>query len=106
LRAFFVASVAFSLRPWRETVLAAGATFFHIKRKKPKPVFFFNQWKGNKTGKSYEQFAEIMKGHGEKNYHNFLQTEVCQVGRGRHTGAGVLLGSVTEHQIRTTTVQF
>jgi nucleotide-binding universal stress UspA family protein len=100
-----------------------------------------------KTGKSYEQFAEIMKGHAEKNYQNFLQTEVCQVGsvcqikdlkgikvkpifklakkasktieetvksldidllvigaRGRHAGAGVLLGSVTEHQIRTTTV--
>jgi nucleotide-binding universal stress UspA family protein len=100
-----------------------------------------------KTGKSYEQFADIMKGHAEKNYANFLQTEVCQVGsvcqikdlkgikvkpifklekkaakaieeevknlnidllvigaRGRHAGAGVLLGSVTEHQIRTTTV--
>jgi nucleotide-binding universal stress UspA family protein len=100
-----------------------------------------------KTGKSYEQFAEIMKGHAEKNYKNFLQTEVCQVGsvcqikdlkgikvkpifklekkaakaieeavnsldidllvigaRGRHAGAGVLLGSVTEHQIRTTTI--
>jgi nucleotide-binding universal stress UspA family protein len=100
-----------------------------------------------KTGKSFEQFAEIMKGHAEKNYKNFLQTEVCQVGsvcqikdlkgikvkplfklekkaakaieeevknlnidllvigaRGRHAGAGVLLGSVTEHQIRTTTI--
>jgi hypothetical protein len=100
-----------------------------------------------KTGKSFEQFAEIMKGHAEKNYKNFLQTEVCQIGsvcqikdlkgikvtplfilekkpakaieeviknhdidllvigaRGRHAGAGVLLGSVTEHQIRTTTV--
>lgn len=100
-----------------------------------------------KTGKSFEQFAEIMKGHAEKNYKNFLQTEVCQIGsvcqikdlkgitvtpifmlekkpakaieevinnhdidllvigaRGRKAGAGVLLGSVTEHQIRTTTV--
>ncbi len=100
-----------------------------------------------KTGKSFEQFAEIMKGHAEKNYNSFLQTEVCQTGsvclikdlkgikvtpifmlekkpakaietvikdhnidllvigaRGRHAGAGILLGSVTEHQIRTTTV--
>jgi nucleotide-binding universal stress UspA family protein len=100
-----------------------------------------------KTGKSFEQFAEIMKGHAEKNYKNFLQTEVCQIGsvclikdlkgikvtpifmcekkpakaietvikdhdidllvigaRGRHAGAGILLGSVTEHQLRTTTV--
>lgn len=100
-----------------------------------------------KTGKSYEQFAEIMRGHAEKNYHNFLQQEVCQAesvcqirdlkgievtpifkleknaakaiaeeintlnidllvigARGRHAGAGVLLGSVTEHQIKTTPI--
>ncbi len=100
-----------------------------------------------KTGKSLEQFAEIMKGHAEKNYENFLHAEVCQIGsvcqikdlkgikvtplfmlekkpakaietvikdhdidllvigaRGRHAGAGILLGSVTEHQLRTTTV--
>ena len=100
-----------------------------------------------KTGKSFEQFAEIMKGHAEKNYDNFMRTEICQAGsvcqirdlkgikvtpifmlekkpakaietvikdhdidllvigaRGRHAGAGILLGSVTEHQLRTTTV--
>ncbi len=100
-----------------------------------------------KTGKTYEQFAEIMKGHAERNYKNFLHSEVCQEGsvcqikdlkgikvtpifilekkpakaieevikkynidllaigaRGRHAGAGVLLGSVTEHQIRNTTI--
>lgn len=100
-----------------------------------------------KTGKSFEQFAEIMKGHAEKNYENFMRTEICQAGsvcqirdlkgikvtpifmlekkpakaietvikdhdidllvigaRGRHAGAGILLGSVTEHQLRTTTV--
>ncbi|MFO8085450.1 MAG: universal stress protein [Desulfobacterales bacterium] len=100
-----------------------------------------------KTGKSYEQFAEIMKGHAEKNFQSFLQKEVCQIGsvcqikdlkgikvtpiyklekkaakaieeeinnlkidllvigaRGRHAGAGVLLGSVTEYQIKTTKI--
>ena len=100
-----------------------------------------------KIGKSYEEFAEIMKGHAEKNYKTFLQKEVCQIGsvcqikdlkgiqvtpifklekkaakaikeeiqnlnidlliigaRGRHAGAGVLLGSVTEEEIKTTTI--
>jgi nucleotide-binding universal stress UspA family protein len=27
----------------------------------------------HKTGKSYEQFAEIMKGHAEKNYREFIE---------------------------------
>jgi nucleotide-binding universal stress UspA family protein len=100
-----------------------------------------------KTGKSYEQFAEIMKGHAEKKLESFLHEEICQNGsvcrikdfkgikvtpilqlekkaakaieetinhlnidlliigaRGRHAGAGVLLGSVTEHQLRTTAI--
>jgi len=89
-----------------------------------------------KTGKSYEQFAEIMKGHAEKHYEEFIKKvdlegltavplfklekkesrgieEVIKergislvvIGaRGRKAGAGVLLGSVTEHLIQTTTV--
>jgi nucleotide-binding universal stress UspA family protein len=89
-----------------------------------------------KTGKSYEQFAEIMKGHAEKHYEEFIKKvdlkgltavpilklekkesrgieEVIKergislvvIGaRGRKAGAGVLLGSVTEHLIKTTTV--
>ncbi|MFW6115007.1 MAG: universal stress protein [Thermodesulfobacteriota bacterium] len=89
-----------------------------------------------KTGKSYEQFAEIMKGHAEKNYNEFIkkvdlkdlkavpifklekkvskgiEEEVKQRGislvvvgaRGRRAGAGVLLGSVAEHLIESTTV--
>jgi hypothetical protein len=100
-----------------------------------------------KTGKNYEQFAQIMKGHAEKNYSAFRRKEVCQAGsvcqiddlkdievvpifrlekkvakaieeeiknldidllvigtRGTHALAGVLLGSVTEHQIRNTTI--
>ena len=89
-----------------------------------------------KTGKSYEEFAEIMKGHAEKNYREFMkkidlkglsanpilrlekkeykgiyevvkeyQISLLVVGaRGRKAGAGVLLGSVTEHLINTTTV--
>jgi nucleotide-binding universal stress UspA family protein len=90
-----------------------------------------------KTGKSFEQFAEIMKGHAEKNFEEFIEQidlkgiaavprfrlqkkdyrgiweEVLEerevhllvVGaRGRRAGAGVLLGSVTEHLIRNTKV--
>jgi nucleotide-binding universal stress UspA family protein len=89
-----------------------------------------------KTGKSYEQFAEIMKGHAEKQYEEFIKKvelkgltavpifklekkesrgieDVIQergislvvIGaRGRKAGAGVLLGSVTEHLIETTSV--
>jgi len=89
-----------------------------------------------KTGKSYEQFAEIMKGHAEKNYQQFIKKvdlkdltavpvfklekkeskgieEVIQGqgisllvlgARGRRAGAGVLLGSVTEALIQSTTV--
>jgi nucleotide-binding universal stress UspA family protein len=96
----------------------------------------------HKTGKTYEEFAEIMKGHAEKNYQNFLSIEICREetvcelrnlkevtvrpifkldkkpakaieqmikenqidllimgARGRKAAAGVLLGSVTEHQI-------
>jgi nucleotide-binding universal stress UspA family protein len=89
-----------------------------------------------KTGKSYEEFAEIMKGHAEKYYEDFIKKvdlkgltavpifkldkkeykgieEVIEergislvvIGaRGRKAGAGVLLGSVTEHLIEATTV--
>jgi nucleotide-binding universal stress UspA family protein len=89
-----------------------------------------------KTGKSYEEFAEIMKGHAEKKYQEFMKNidlkgftatpifklekkeykgieEVIKeheisllvIGaRGRKAGAGVLLGSVTEHLINTTTI--
>ncbi len=92
-----------------------------------------------KTGKSYEQFAEIMKGHAKKKYAEFikkidlrgisavpkfrlndkdyrgiweemlekLEVHLLIMGaRGRKAGAGVLLGSVTEHLIKTTTVPF
>jgi nucleotide-binding universal stress UspA family protein len=91
-----------------------------------------------KTGKSYEQFAEIMKGHAERYYAEFIKKvdlkgltavpifklekkeyrgieEVIKergislvvIGaRGRKAGAGVLLGSVTEHLINSTTVPF
>jgi nucleotide-binding universal stress UspA family protein len=91
-----------------------------------------------KTGKSYEEFAEIMKGHAERYYAEFIKKvdlkgltavpifklekkeyrgieEVIQergislvvIGaRGRKAGAGVLLGSVTEHLINSTTVPF
>ena len=89
-----------------------------------------------KTGKSYEQFAEIMKGHAERYYKEFIKKvdlkgltavpifklekkesrgiegvikehgiSLVVIGaRGRKAGAGVLLGSVTEHLIETTTV--
>ena len=88
-----------------------------------------------KTGKSYDQFAEIMKGHAEKSYGEFINKidlkgltavplfhlekkaskgiedvitprERCLVvigARGRRAAAGVLLGSVAEHLIHTTT---
>ncbi|MFO8163947.1 MAG: universal stress protein [Desulfatiglandales bacterium] len=88
-----------------------------------------------KTGKSYDQFAEIMKGHAEKSYAEFIKKidlngltavplfhleknaskgiedviaarERCLVvigARGRRAAAGVLLGSVAEHLINTTT---
>ena len=88
-----------------------------------------------KTGKSYEEFAEIMKGHAEKNYREFIKNidlkglsatpifklekkagegiqevvkerEKCIViigARGRRAGAGILLGSVAEYLIKTTT---
>ncbi len=89
-----------------------------------------------KTGKSYEQFADIMKGHAEEHYHEFIEkfnfdgirvTPVFQLAdrypeaikqyaiehhvdllvigaRGRTAAAGVLLGSVTEKLISTTTM--
>lgn len=89
-----------------------------------------------KTGKSYEAFAEIMKGHAEKKYREFIREidlrgltsipsfklakkpsdgiqevvnhhKKCLLvigARGRRAGAGILLGSVAEHLIKTTTV--
>jgi nucleotide-binding universal stress UspA family protein len=90
-----------------------------------------------KTGKSYEQFAEIMKGHAEKKYEEFIKkidlkgiSEVPKFrlndevytgiweeilekrevhllimgAKGRKAGVGVLLASITEHLIKTTTV--
>lgn len=90
----------------------------------------------HKTGRSYEEFAEIMKGHAEKHYQEFIkkidlkgltatpifklekkeykgieeivkehQASLLVVGaKGRKAGAGVLLGSVTEHLINTTAI--
>lgn len=90
----------------------------------------------SKTGKSYQEFAEIMRGHAERNYREFIekidlkgisvaplfrlakkdhkgieqaakeqQSSLIVIGaRGRKAGAGILLGSVTEHLIKTTTV--
>jgi nucleotide-binding universal stress UspA family protein len=89
-----------------------------------------------KTGKSYEKFAEIMKGHAEKNYQDFIkkidlkgltavplfklekkaskgiedvikehERYLVVIGaRGRRAAAGVLLGSVAEYLINTTTL--
>jgi len=90
-----------------------------------------------KTGKSYEEFAEIMKGHAEKKYKEFIHKidlkglsavpkfrlerkdyrgiweEVMEErevnflimgARGRKAAAGVLLGSATEHLIKTTKI--
>jgi nucleotide-binding universal stress UspA family protein len=90
-----------------------------------------------KTGKTYEQFAEIMKGHSERHYQEFIKkidlkgisvaptfrleekdyrgiwkeliekrdVHLLIMGaKGRRAGAGILLGSVTEHLIKTTTV--
>ena len=89
-----------------------------------------------KTGKSYEEFNEIMRGHAEKKYREFIakidlkglvvtpifklekkeykgieevieehQISLLVIGaRGRKAGAGVLLGSVTEHLISTTSI--
>ena len=90
-----------------------------------------------KTGKSFEQFAEIMKGHAKKHYEDFIKSidlqgislvpkfrleekdykgiweellersdiDLLIMGaKGRKAGAGILLGSVTEHLIKTTTV--
>ena len=88
-----------------------------------------------KTGKTYEQFAKIMKGHAEKSYAEFInkidlkgitavplfhlekkaskgiedvinkrERDLVVIGaRGRRAAAGVLLGSVAEHLIHTTT---
>jgi nucleotide-binding universal stress UspA family protein len=87
----------------------------------------------SKTGKSYREFGEIMKGHAERNYREFIekidlkglsvtplyrlakkeykgieevikerQASLVVIGaRGRKAGAGILLGSVTEHLIKT-----
>ena len=90
-----------------------------------------------KTGKSYEEFSEIMKGHAEEKYREFIahidlkgvsavpifrlqkkefrgiedevidehEIQLLIIGaRGRRAAAGVLLGSVTEHLIKETTI--
>lgn len=90
-----------------------------------------------KTGKSYEQFAEVMMGHAKKRYNEYIrkidlkgislipkfrleekdyrgiweellennEVDLLIMGaKGRKAGAGILLGSVTEHLIKTTTV--
>jgi nucleotide-binding universal stress UspA family protein len=89
-----------------------------------------------KTGKTYEEFGEIMREHAERNYRDFiahvdfkglsvkpifrLEKKVYRgiehaikehkiylliIGaRGRKAGDGVLLGSVTEYLINTTTI--
>ncbi|MBN2466638.1 MAG: universal stress protein [Deltaproteobacteria bacterium] len=120
---------------------AAGIDEIHCLHAYSVPLGYY------KTGKSYEEFAEIMRGHAEKKYQEYLRYNVCQgdtvcelrdlkgititpifklaakaahaieavvkeheidlliIGaRGRRAAAGVLLGSVTEHQIRTTTI--
>ena len=120
---------------------AAGVPEIHCLHAYNVPIGFY------KTGKTYEEFAEIMKGHAEKNYQEFLRTDICRnetvcelrnlkevtvspifklekkpataieevikenqidlliVGaRGRKAAAGVLLGSVTEHQIKRSSI--
>jgi nucleotide-binding universal stress UspA family protein len=109
---------------------ASGMAEIHCLHVYDVPVGYY------KTGKSYQEFAKIMKGHAEKNYQEFIKKvdlkgitatpifklkkkeyngidEVTEehdidlliVGaRGRKAGAGVLLGSVTEHLIQTTTI--
>jgi len=110
--------------------LAAGLKEIHCLHVYSVPLGYY------KTGKSHEEFAEIMKGHAEKNLQEFMKKvdlkgltatpiyklekrehkgieEVIEeheiyllvIGaRGRRAGAGVMLGSVTEHLIRTTTI--
>ena len=110
--------------------LAAGLKEIHCLHVYNVPLGYY------KTGKSHEEFAEIMKGHAEKNLQEFMKKvdlkgltvtpifklekreykgieEVIEeheiyllvIGaRGRRAGAGVMLGSVTEHLIRTTTI--
>jgi len=109
---------------------ASGTPEIHCLHVYDVPVAYY------KTGKSYEEFAEIMKGHAEKDYQEFIKKvdlkgitatplfklekreykgidevveehdiDLLVVGaRGRKAGAGVLLGSVTEHLIQTTTI--
>jgi nucleotide-binding universal stress UspA family protein len=109
---------------------ASGTPEIHCLHVYEVPIGYY------KTGKSYEEFAEIMKGHAEKNYQEFMEKvdlkgitatpifkleekeyrgieevigehgiDLLIVGaRGRKAGAGVLLGSVTEHLIQTTTI--
>ena len=110
--------------------LAAGLKEIHCLHVYSVPLGYY------KTGKSHEEFAEIMKGHAEKNLQEFMKkvdlkgltaTPIFKLekrehkgikqvikeheiyllvigARGRRAGAGVMLGSVTEHLIRTTTI--
>jgi len=110
--------------------LAAGLKEIHCLHVYDVPLGYY------KTGKSYEEFAEIMKGHAQKNLQEFLKkvdlkgltvTPIFKLekkeykgieqvieeheiyllvigARGRRAGAGVMLGSVTEHLISTTTI--
>lgn len=109
---------------------AAGIKEIHCLHVYNVPIGYY------KTGKSFEQFAEIMKGHALKRYEEFIQKidlKGCHVtpffnlekkpakaikkaieehqidllvigARGRKAGAGVLLSSVTEHEIKTTSI--
>ncbi len=109
---------------------ASGLREVHCLHVYSVPVAYY------KTGKSYEQFAEIMRGHAEKSYREYIKkvdlkgitaTPIFKLekkeykgieqvieehaidliilgARGRKAGAGVLLGSVTEHLIGTTTI--
>jgi len=120
-----------SLQVAIDFALAGGIKEIHCLHVYSVPAGYY------KTGKSYEEFAEIMKGHAEKRYDEFIEPidfkgvkpiprfrlesksqrgiweEVLEEqevnllimgARGRKAGAGVLLGSVTEHLIKTTKV--
>jgi nucleotide-binding universal stress UspA family protein len=110
--------------------VASGMQEIHCLHVYSVPIGYY------KTGKSYKEFAEIMRGHAERKYREFItkidlkglvatpifklekkeykgieevieehQISLLIIGaRGRKAGAGVLLGSVTEYLINTTTI--